>query len=45
MLARVSRAGYYRSLAEVEPVREEMETRAAIQQIALEHKRVTATAG
>jgi putative transposase len=39
MLARVSRAGYYRSLAEVEPVREEMETRAAIQQIALEHKR------
>jgi putative transposase len=38
-LARVSRAGYYRSLATEEPGREEMETRAAIQQIAIEHKR------
>jgi putative transposase len=38
-LAQVSRAGYYRSLAETEPAREELETRAAIQQVALEHKR------
>jgi transposase InsO family protein len=38
-LACVSRAGYYRSLAETEPDREQLETRAAIQQIVLEHKR------
>jgi putative transposase len=38
-LAQISRAGYYRSLAETEPAREEIETRAAIQQVALEHKR------
>jgi putative transposase len=38
-LARVSRAGYYRSLAEKEPGREEIETRAAIQEVALAHKR------
>jgi putative transposase len=38
-LAQVSRAGYYRSLAETDPAREEVETRAAIQQIVLEHKR------
>ena len=38
-LARVSRAGYYRSLAEKEPAREEMEVRAAIQQVVVEHKR------
>ena len=36
---RVSRAGYYRSLAEKEPEREQMETRAAIQDIALTHRR------
>jgi putative transposase len=39
VLAQVSRASYYRQLAEREPVREEVETRAAIQQIALAHKR------
>lgn len=38
-LAQISRAGYYRALAETEPAREEIETRAAIQQVALEHKR------
>jgi len=38
-LAQVSRAGYYRALAETEPVREDVETRAAIQEVALEHKR------
>ena len=38
-LAQVSRVGYYRSLAETEPAREEVETRAAIQQIVVEHKR------
>lgn len=38
-LARVSRAGYYRCLAEVEPDREEIEARAAIQQVVVEHKR------
>jgi putative transposase len=38
-LAQVSRAGFYRSLAEQMPVEEEMEVRAAIQQIAVEHRR------
>ena len=38
-LARVSRAGFYRSLKEQMPVEEEMEVRSAIQQIALEHRR------
>ena len=37
--ARVSRAGFYRSLREQRPVEEEMEVRSAIQQIALEHRR------
>jgi putative transposase len=35
----VSRRGFYRSLQEQQPVEEEMEVRAAIQQIALEHRR------
>ena len=35
-LAQVSRAGFYRSLAEQMPVAEEMETRSAIQQIAVD---------
>jgi len=38
-LAQVSRAGFYRSLQEREPVRAEMEVRAAIQEIALTHRR------
>ena len=38
-LARVSRAGFYRSLKERVPVEESMEVRSAIQQIALEHRR------
>ena len=38
-LAQVSRAGFYRSLAEQRPLDEEMEVRAAIQRIALEHRR------
>jgi len=38
-LARVSRAGFYRSLQEQMPVEESMEVRSAIQQIALQHKR------
>src|SRR5690606_6846575 len=38
-LARVSRAGFYRSLQEQMPVEEEMEVRSAIQQIVLEHRR------
>jgi putative transposase len=38
-LAQVSRAGFYRSLAERRPAEEEMEVRSAIQQIALEHRR------
>jgi putative transposase len=37
-LAQVSRAGFYRSLAEQTPAEEEMEVRSAIQQIALEHR-------
>ena len=38
-LALVSRAGFYRSLQERQPVKEEMEVRSAIQQIVLEHRR------
>ena len=38
-LARVSRAGFYRYLQEKTPVEEDMELRAAIQQIVLEHRR------
>jgi putative transposase len=38
-LAQVSRAGFYRSVQEPPPVHEEMEVRAAIQQIVLEHRR------
>jgi transposase InsO family protein len=38
-LAQVSRAGFYRSLQEREPVQEEMEVRSTIQQIVLEHRR------
>jgi transposase InsO family protein len=38
-LARVSRAGFYRSLQEQMPVEEDMEVRSAIQSIALEHRR------
>jgi transposase InsO family protein len=38
-LARVSRASFYRSLKEQRPAEEETEVRAAIQQIALEHRR------
>ena len=34
-LARVSRAGFYRSMAEKMPAEEELEVRAAVQQIAL----------
>ncbi len=38
-LAQVSRAGFYRSLHEQQPVKEEMEVRSTIQQIFLEHRR------
>jgi putative transposase len=38
-LAQVSRAGFYRSLQESQPAQEEMEVRAAMQQIVLEHRR------
>ena len=38
-LAGVSRATFYRSLQEQQPVEEEMEVRSAIQQIALAHRR------
>jgi transposase InsO family protein len=38
-LARVSRAGFYRSLHERVPAEESMEVRSAIQQVALEHRR------
>jgi putative transposase len=38
-LAGVSRAGFYRSLQERAPVEEGMETRSAIQSIAVEHRR------
>ena len=37
-LAQVSRAGFYRSLQAFKPAEEEMEVRATIQQIALEHR-------
>lgn len=38
-LAQVSRAGYYRNLALAQPGEEEQQVRAAIQEIALEHRR------
>ncbi|HKR97138.1 MAG TPA: IS3 family transposase, partial [Candidatus Angelobacter sp.] len=38
-LAQVSRAGFYRSLQEQEPRQEEMEVRAALQQLVLAHRR------
>ena len=38
-LAGVSRAGFYRSLQDRAPVEEEMETRSAIQAMAIEHRR------
>jgi transposase InsO family protein len=38
-LAQVSRASYYRSLAETAPEEEEMQVRVAIQEIVLEHRR------
>ena len=38
-LAQVSRAGFYRSLQEQQPVQAEMEVRSTIQQIVLEHRR------
>jgi putative transposase len=38
-LAQVSRAGFYRTLQAGEPVAEEMEVRAVMQQIVLEHRR------
>jgi putative transposase len=38
-LAGVSRASFYRSLREQQPVEEDMEVRSAIQEIALEHRR------
>ena len=38
-LAQVSRAGFYRTLQEHQPVAEEMEVRSTIQQIVLEHRR------
>ena len=38
-LAQVSRASFYRSLAEQMPQEEEMELRTAIQEIAVEHRR------
>ena len=38
-LAKVSRAGFYRSLRDRAPAEESMEVRSAIQQVALEHRR------
>src|SRR2546428_13124274 len=38
-LAQVSRAGFYQTLQEHQPVAEEMEVRSTIQQIVLEHRR------
>ena len=38
-LAQVSRAGFYRHLQDRTPVQEEMEVRATIQAIAVEHRR------
>jgi len=37
--AQVSRAGFYRALQQTQPAEEEMQVRAAIQEIALEHRR------
>jgi transposase InsO family protein len=39
LLARVSRAGFYRSLQERVPAEESTEVRSAIQRVALEHRR------
>src|SRR6266511_2444369 len=44
-LAQVSRAGFYRSLQESQPVKEEMEVRSTIQQIVLENRRRSGYAG
>ncbi|MGA9135524.1 MAG: IS3 family transposase [Candidatus Sulfotelmatobacter sp.] len=38
-LAQVSRAGFYRSIAEKTPVEEDMEVRSAIQKLVIEHRR------
>lgn len=38
-LARVSRAGFYRSFKENQPLEEDMEVRSTIQQIVMEHRR------
>jgi putative transposase len=38
-LTRVSRASFYRSVHQQQPVEEELEVRSAIQQIAIEHRR------
>jgi hypothetical protein len=38
-LARVSRASFYRSFHQQQPVEEELDVRSAIQQIAIEHRR------
>lgn len=38
-LAQVSRAGFYRSFQDKQPMEEEMEVRSAIQQITVEHRR------
>ena len=38
-LARVSRASFYRSFHQRQPVEEELEVRSVIQQIAIEHRR------
>ena len=38
-MARVSRSGYYRQWAAQEPAAEEMEVRAAIQEVVLTHRR------
>jgi hypothetical protein len=38
-LTRVSRASFYHSFREKQPVEEEMEVRSAIQEIAVEHRR------
>jgi len=38
-MAKVSRAGFYRSLQKRVPLQESMEVRSAIEQVALEHRR------
>ena len=38
-LAQVSRAGFYRSLQEHQPVEEEMDVRSVIQEVAVAHRR------